>query len=106
MAYLTTKKVKGITYYQVVESYWEGGRSRQRMLLHLGKDLLSADSLLRWWNYLGQPPIAYKPGRPHHHGELSLTTPAETIVGLDKFLDRATVEECTLAVEGLKFLTG
>jgi len=106
MVYLTAKTVKGKSYYQVVESYWEGGRSRQRVLLHLGRDLLSPKSLLRWWNYLGQPPIPYKPGRPHHHGELSLTTPSETIVVLDKFLKGATVEERTLAVEGLKFLTG
>jgi len=91
MPYLKAKQVKGIKYYQVVEAYREGGQRKDRVLLHLGRDLTSPDSLLRWWNYLGQPRIPYK-------------TPGETITDLDKFLKRATAEERTLAAEGLKFL--
>ena len=90
MPYLKAKQVKGIKYYQVVEAYREAGQRKDRVLLHLGRDLASPDSLLRWWNYLGQPRIPYRS--------------AETITDLDKFLRRATAEERTLAAEGLKFL--
>jgi len=33
----TTKNQSGHTYYHLVESYWENGKSRQRMLLSLGR---------------------------------------------------------------------
>ncbi len=36
MAFVRKKKVKGHDYYQLVESYRENGRMRQRVLAHLG----------------------------------------------------------------------
>lgn len=37
MAYVRKKRVKGYEYYQLVESYRENGKVRQRMLEHLGE---------------------------------------------------------------------
>lgn len=91
MAYLTAKKVKGKSYYQIVESHREGGGVHKRVLLHLGTDLARADTLLKWWNYLGQPPRV-----PLRAGE--------TIVDLQLFLRRSTAVERQRAAEGLKFL--
>ena len=104
MAYLKAKHVKGKKYYQVVEAYREGGQKRERVLIHLGTELNSDNTLLKWWNHLGRPPIPYKPGCPHHVGTPSLATPCETIMGLEKFLIGATAEERDRAAEGLKFL--
>jgi len=42
MAFIRRKKVKGITYYYIVESYKEEGKVKQRVLLYLG----TANSLL------------------------------------------------------------
>lgn len=36
MAYVRRKQVKGRSYYQVVESYRDGGKPRQRVIAHLG----------------------------------------------------------------------
>jgi hypothetical protein len=36
MAYVRRKQVKGNTYYQLVESYRDGGKVRQRLVAHLG----------------------------------------------------------------------
>ena len=36
MAYVRRKKVKGNTYYYIVESYKEKGNVKQRVLLYLG----------------------------------------------------------------------
>src|SRR3990167_4491355 len=33
----TVKNSEGRAYYQVVESYWDGKRSKQRMILSLGR---------------------------------------------------------------------
>jgi len=104
MAYLRAKQVKGKKYYQVVEAYREGGKKRERVLLHLGTDLVSSQSLLRWWDFLGKPRIPLKPGSPNHTGTSSLATPSQTIVGLDRFLVNATAEDRELIAEGLKFL--
>ena len=92
MAYLKGKRVKGKVYFQIVEAHREGGHRRDRVLLHLGADIVSTHSLLRWWNYLGQPRINYKPG--------------ESIMDLEKFLswqDRSD-EQLNQVVKGLKFL--
>lgn len=43
MAFIRRKKVKGITYYYIVESYKEKGRVKQRVLCYLG----TAESLLK-----------------------------------------------------------
>ncbi len=37
MAYIRRKQVKGNTYYQLVESYRDGGKVRQRLIMHLGR---------------------------------------------------------------------
>ena len=42
MAFVRRKKVKGKTYYYIVESYKERGHVKQRVLLYLG----TADNLL------------------------------------------------------------
>jgi hypothetical protein len=42
MAFIRRKKVKGKTYYYIVESYKEKGRVKQRVLLYLG----TAESVL------------------------------------------------------------
>ncbi|MEK6829682.1 MAG: hypothetical protein AABY15_06180 [Nanoarchaeota archaeon] len=36
MAFIRKKKVKGKTYYYIVESYKEKGNVKQRILLYLG----------------------------------------------------------------------
>lgn len=43
MAFIRRKKVKGKTYYYIVESYKEKGRVKQRVLRYIG----TADSLLK-----------------------------------------------------------
>ncbi|KKT91309.1 MAG: Transposase-like protein [Candidatus Jorgensenbacteria bacterium GW2011_GWA2_45_13] len=42
MAFIRSKKIKGQTYYYIVENRLVGGDVRQKVLLYLGK----ADSLL------------------------------------------------------------
>ena len=37
MAFVTRKRVNGYEYYQLVESYRENGKERQRTLAHLGE---------------------------------------------------------------------
>ncbi len=48
MAFVRTKKVNGGEYHQLVESYRDGGRVRQRVLLHLG-EIATVDEALRVW---------------------------------------------------------
>jgi len=43
MAFIRRKKVKGKTYYYIVESYKENGKVKQRVLCYIG----TADSLLK-----------------------------------------------------------
>jgi len=43
MAFIRKKKVKGKTYYYIVESYKEKGSVKQRVLLYLG----TANNLLK-----------------------------------------------------------
>jgi hypothetical protein len=43
MAFIRKKKVKGKTYYYVVESYKEKGRVKQRVICYIG----TADNLLK-----------------------------------------------------------
>jgi len=43
MVFIRRKKVKGITYYYIVESYKEDGKVKQRVLCYLG----TANSVLR-----------------------------------------------------------
>lgn len=43
MAFIRRKKVKGKTYYYIVESYKDKGRVKQRVLHYIG----TADSLLK-----------------------------------------------------------
>ena len=38
MAFIRAKVVKGKAYYQLIETYREDGRVRQRVLAHLGRD--------------------------------------------------------------------
>ena len=54
MAFIRTKTVNGKEYAQVVESYREEGKVRQRGLLHLG-DYSPAKALIYWQAYADQP---------------------------------------------------
>ncbi len=54
MAFIRTKRVNGKGYAQVVENYREGGKVRQRVLLHLG-DFSPAEALVYWQGYADQP---------------------------------------------------
>lgn len=47
MSFIRKKKIKGHTYYYEVESVWENGKSKQRVLRYLGKskDLRKKDEL-------------------------------------------------------------
>lgn len=106
MAYLKAKQVKGKKYYQLVEAYREGGQRKDRVLLHLGTDLTSHESLLRWWNYLGRPRIPLTAGGPPKPDAIpSLATPCATTANLDGFLSHRDNEDLLdRVVEGLKFL--
>lgn len=39
MAFIRTKKIKGHSYYYLVESYTEDGRVKQRVLKYFGKEI-------------------------------------------------------------------
>lgn len=54
MAFIRTKTVNGKEYAQVVESYREDGKVRQRMLLHLGT-YSPAAALVYWQAFADQP---------------------------------------------------
>jgi hypothetical protein len=54
VAFIRTKRVNGKGYAQVVENYREGGKVRQRVLLHLG-DSSPAEALVYWQGYADQP---------------------------------------------------
>ena len=43
MAFIRKKRVKGISYYYVVESYKENGKVKQRVLCYIG----TANNLLK-----------------------------------------------------------
>ena len=107
MAYLKAKRVKGKRYYQIVEAYRQGGRKRERVLVHLGTDLTDHGSLLRWWNYLGRPRIPLVPGGgPRPDAIPSVATPCATTANLERFLSHRDNEEVLdRVVEGLKFLS-
>src|SRR5215211_8728282 len=48
MAYVRKKKVKGVEYYQLVQSRRVNGNPRQRVLLHLGRHP-TVDAALKEW---------------------------------------------------------
>jgi hypothetical protein len=72
MAFVRFKRQGSHVYYYLCHSYREHGKVRTKVLRYLGRDPNSPEALLRWWTFLGQPPIPYKPG--------------ETIFGLERFL--------------------
>jgi len=47
MTFIRTKKVKGHTYYYLVESYREGGKVKQRVIRYLGKNKPTPEALQR-----------------------------------------------------------
>ena len=62
--YLKRKTVRGYQYWQLVEAYRdEGGLKKDRVLLHLGPHLESSNTLVKWWSFLGRPPIPLREGR-------------------------------------------
>ena len=48
MAYVRKKKVKGVEYYQLVQSHRVNGNPRQKVLLHLGRHP-TVDAALKEW---------------------------------------------------------
>ncbi len=65
MAYVRRKQVKGRTYYQVVETYRDGDKVRQRVLVHIGEyptveEALAglAEDTERWRGYASRSRIA------------------------------------------------
>ena len=48
MAYVRKKKIKGVGYYQLVQSRRVNGNPRQRVLLHLGRHA-TVDAALKEW---------------------------------------------------------
>ena len=54
VAFIRTKTVNGKEYAQVVESYREEGKVRQRVLLHLG-EYSPAKALIYWQAFADQP---------------------------------------------------
>ena len=48
MSYVRKKKVKGQTYYQLVESKRVNGKPRQRVIMHLSKEP-TVDAALKKW---------------------------------------------------------
>jgi hypothetical protein len=54
VAFIRTKRVNGKEYAQVVENYREGGKVRQRVLLHLGS-YTPAGALVYWQGFADQP---------------------------------------------------
>jgi hypothetical protein len=48
MAYVRKKKVKGVEYYQLVQSRRVNGNPRQRVLLHLGRHPTVGAALKEW----------------------------------------------------------
>ena len=48
MAYVRKKKVKGVEYYQLVQSRRVNGNPRQRVLLHLGRHP-TVDAAIKEW---------------------------------------------------------
>ncbi len=45
MAYVRRKQAKGQTFYQLVESYRDGGKVRQRVIMHLGQYPTAEDAI-------------------------------------------------------------
>jgi hypothetical protein len=54
VAFIRNKRVNGKEYAQVVENYREGGKVRQRTLLHLGP-YTPAAALVYWQAFADQP---------------------------------------------------
>ena len=48
MTYVRKKKVKGQTYFQLVESKRVNGKPRQRVIMHLGKEPTVDEALESW----------------------------------------------------------
>lgn len=99
MSYLKKKRVGEYTYYQLTEAFREGGVKKERVLLHLGRDLESPEALKKWWNFLGKVMIPYKKADDTSHW-------SHVIINLDVFLRSPDLKPTTdLVIRGLTLLT-
>jgi hypothetical protein len=73
MAYVRKKRVKGQTYYQLVESRRVNGKPRQRVIMHLSKEP-TVDAALENW----PKEIKYLRRRAKKHGDHYENLPEES----------------------------
>lgn len=97
--FIRKNKVRDYTYLQLCETVTEEGKSRTKILVHLGREPLSDPVLIRWWRYIGSPLIPLREGK--EPGSWS-----HVIINLDQCLRSAEMEiERDLVVRGLTLLT-
>lgn len=99
MAYMRKKKVGEYNYYQLCEAFRDGGVKKERVLLHLGRDLEDPDTLFKWWEFLGKVLIPYKKNEKSGYW-------SHVIINLDMFLRTPELKpNADLVIKGLTLLT-